>query len=85
MKKFCLAIMFLVGFVASMWIENTYNREASVVSVKNGVTTFEDLTGNLWEAETTEFEYGSEVILIMFNNHTDTNIYDDEIIKALIK
>ncbi len=85
MKRFFVTMLFLVGFVGSMLIENTYNRTARVYSVKHGVTTFEDKTGNLWEYETTDFEQDSEVILIMFTNHTDNNIHDDEIIKVMVK
>lgn len=78
-----MVISFLLIFILCSQIESTYKRNAKVVSVDQEVVTFEDETGNFWEweRETNEREYktNEKVKLIMFNNHTDNKVEDDEI------
>lgn len=77
-------IMFFVviGLVGN--IETHYTREAKVVSVSNGVATFECSCGYLWDWELENgesFRKGDDVTLVMHTNYTDNTITDDVIEK----
>ena len=72
----------LVGVgVFCCYVANNYTRDAVVVSVKDGVTTFEDSAGWLWEYDTMDFRVDDEVVLYMNTNSTDTYFKDDIITK----
>lgn len=62
------------------YIETHYTREARVVKAKAEIVIVEDKCGNEWAFEGEGFEIGQKVTLKMFNNYTDSNIEDDEII-----
>lgn len=82
-KGLILVLAFVLVLVFCSVIESTYRREVKVNAVENNVITFEDENGFLWDWEQEESEkaytIGEKATLIMFNNHTDNNIYDDEI------
>lgn len=69
------------GFIA--YNETRYERPAVCVASYEGEYTFQDKTGELWGWDTTEKTYtvGKEYTLVMSDNHTPMNIYDDPILK----
>ena len=63
-------------------VETYYNRKGTVVEVQNDVIVVCDERMNVWEFEGDGFSVGETVIMKMFTNYTDNNIYDDEIVKV---
>jgi len=72
--------LMIVGFCGR--IENNYSIKATVKEKENGIVTFEDVAGYLWEVERpeTEVHRGDEVKIRFFNGCTDETRVDDEII-----
>lgn len=70
--------------LACGYIENHYNRQATVTNINNKVVTVVDTTDNEWMffAESENSYYiGQDVTLKMDTNGTD-NIYDDFIVNV---
>ena len=86
-SKFIGVIIILILFAIVGTYETHYNRQGTITEKKNNIITIEDTAGNLWEYETnlSDFSIGKKVELKMYNNGTDTNIYDDKIEKIKIK
>lgn len=86
-SKFIGVTIILILFTIVGTYETHYNRQGIITEKDNNVITIEDTIGNLWEYETnsSEFSIGKKVELKMYNNGTDTNIYDDKIEKIKIK
>ena len=86
-SKFIGVTIILILFIIVGTYETHYNRQGTITEKDNNVITIEDTTGNLWEYETnsSDFSIGKKVELKMYNNGTDTNIYDDKIEKIKIK
>lgn len=60
-------------------MESTYERDATVYKITDGITFFDDSCGNRWSSNIEhEFNVGDSVVLVMNNNGTDT-IRDDSI------
>lgn len=82
-------ILVVCSLIILLGIENHikthYKREAIVIDYQGYDTKVEDKQGNIWVFEGSNYELGDEVILSMYTNHTDENIYDDEIINVKIK
>ena len=82
-------ILVVCGLITLLGIENNvkthYEKEAIVIGCQGYDTRVEDKQGNIWVFEGSDYELGDELILTMYTNHTDENIYDDEIINAKIK
>lgn len=82
-------ILVVCGLITLLGIENHikthYKREAVVIGYHGYDTKVEDKQGNIWVFEGSNYELGDEVVLSMYTNHTDENIYDDEIINVKIK
>ena len=82
-KGMALVFGFVLVLILCSIIESTYKREVRVNAIEENVVTFEDECGFLWDWEKEESEkaysIGEKATLIMFNNHTENNIYDDEI------
>lgn len=77
---FVIALVAFCGvLVFSAYIETHYNRECVVVNVSNDVITLKDECGYLWEYQGTGCKAGDKVIAKMYNNHTDSNVFDDVI------
>ena len=76
-------IAFIVAcFLFVSYKESHYTKDMTVYDMRNEIITFEDAQGNLWDYETdidAKFERGQKYKVTMFTNHTDSNIYDDEI------
>ena len=83
-NKLLAFMIALVAFCAvlafSAYVETHYTRECTVIDVSNEVITLKDECGYLWEYEGTGCETGDKVIAKMYNNHTDSNVFDDVII-----
>lgn len=72
-------------FCGCSFIETHYSKMSKVVEVRKDVVTVVDENGYLWAFETSGFEVNDDVKLIMDTNHTDSNIFDDIIVKAIKK
>lgn len=91
MKNMTTIMMLIVTFIIFPGIcgnmQNHYIREGFVTTIeKDDYITIEDNTGNLWDIDfEDDYQIGDRVIMKMFTNYTDTNIYDDEIVKVYKK
>ena len=78
-----VCIAFVVAcFLFVSYNESHYTKDMTVYDMRNETITFEDAQGNLWDYETDidrNFERDTVYKVTMFTNHTDNNIYDDEI------
>lgn len=77
-----LILVILPGIVGN--IENHYTREAQVIAIKGQTVVVVDKTDKVWEFEGEGFIEGDVVKMKMFTNCTNSNVYDDEIIKVKI-
>lgn len=83
MNKF---LKFVVGIAGAFLLlsafgvmESTYERNATVCKITDGITFFDDSCGNRWSSNIEhEFNVGDSVVLVMDNNGTDT-IRDDTV------
>ena len=82
-------ILVVCGLITLLGIEDNikthYEREAIVIGYQGYDIKVEDKQGNIWVFEGSDYKLGDKVVLSMYTNHTDENIYDDEIINAKIK
>ena len=77
----CIAFI-IACFLFVSYNVSHYTKDMAVYGMRNEIVTFEDAQGNLWDYETDidrNFERGTVYKITMFTNHTDSNIYDDEI------
>lgn len=84
-QKALETIVFLIGFVIFMLIVGKvgywdlhYEMDCEVVEIVDNVITLEDSSGNLWEVEDVNLEFGKTYTIVFFNNDTSMRI-DDEI------
>ena len=67
------------------YIDTHYTKEdCEIVEITDEFIVAVDVYGDEWEwsNDGTEFELGDLVGLKMYNNHTEYNIYDDEIVSV---
>lgn len=82
--------VFLFLNAVGLWYEQHYTLQGTVVDTTNNIISIEDNRGNVWEWENTEtdkeeqLEVADSVVLIMSNNATLDNIYDDTIVKITL-
>ena len=85
MKRLIAGFGFLLFFgivgMLGTW-EARYTKLATCIDYKNNIYTFTDNDGHTWEwdSETKSFQIGNFYKLVMDDNHTPNNIYDDKII-----
>ena len=83
-----MMMIIIISFVIINNIETHYNRKGFVSYIDrcNDIVEVEDTTGNVWkwEGDTERFNVGDNVVLKMFNNCTDLEIEDDEILKIIL-
>lgn len=83
MKKYItyfIAICVILFAVYSIgYAETHYSEKAEVTMVIGDLVRAKDTNGNCWEFYGKDFKRGDKVRLIMYNNHTELNIYDDEV------
>lgn len=80
---FIIALLVVFSLLKSLGY-NKYSRIAKVDKIENGVVTFKDENGNLWEWELKKnesYKLDDDVILIMDDNGTEYDITDDKILK----
>lgn len=56
-----------------------YFRYGMIIDIQEKTISVKDNRGNVWKCHGTGFEKGNIVKLLMFTNHTDSNIFDDKI------
>lgn len=83
-KNITLLVIMFILFCWCSWYESHYTREATVINVNNDMVTVLDMTDNVWEFEGDGFTIGDNVKMSMDTRHTDSNIYDDEIVSVKI-
>lgn len=78
-------IIFIVALIIISYAESHYTRQAHVVYLDDctDTITVQDDTLNIWKfyGDTESFTQNENVTLRMYNNYTDLDITDDEIIK----
>ena len=86
-KKVLKTIAFIIGFTIFILIVGRisywdlhYEMDCEVVEIVDNVITLEDSTGNLWEVEDINLEFGETYTVVFFNNDTSIRT-DDEIEK----
>lgn len=86
MKKIIVCLTFIgvifLTMLSANYAETHYSKKAEVVTVVGNSISIEDENGDRWLFYGKGFERGDKVRVIMYNNHTDLNIYDDEIVKV---
>ena len=66
-------------------IETHYTKEAVVINIKNNdEVVVMDEQNEIWSFYGKSYLIGEKVKLVMFNNYTENNIYDDEIVNVKI-
>ena len=75
-------IMFLcIGWLSNQ--EHTYTREVTVHNTQDNTLTVVDNNYNVWSCvvdDTTQYNKGDTLTVVMNDNYTDSNIKDDTII-----
>ena len=82
-KCICAIVIFIVILGACGYVESHYTRkDCTVVSTEGQLVTVEDKQGHVWcyEIEDNAPCVGTKVDLHMYTNHTDSYIYDDEVV-----
>lgn len=79
-----IIVVLLTFFCICAWYEDHYYREATVTSISGSTVTVVDQGGNEWVFTGSGFQANDKVRLTMTTMHTDTNIYDDEIVNAKV-
>ena len=77
---FCIMVVVLFHFVS--YIERTDVKEAVVIEVNNDEVVVVDRAGQEWAFYGDEYSVNERVKLIIDNNHTEDNLFDDEIINV---
>ena len=72
--------IFIMGVAG--YIETHYTREATVVKINEDEIIVEDSIQHHWVFYGEDYKIGDKIKMTMFNNYTDSNIYDDKIIKV---
>lgn len=85
MRVAIIGISALLGFCWCAATESTYKRDATITSINHGLVCATDSRGNDWEFWGDDFYIGQEVTLVMDDNHTTSNIYDDFVKKVLTR
>ena len=82
-----VAIVVLVSILCLCgYIETHYDRQGKVIQIEeNNSVIVEDNCGHIWAFESTDFNVGDNVVMIMHNNYTDNVVTDDIIVNVLKK
>lgn len=90
MKDLLLTLLVIVIIIiATMfcgWAEQHYTKTATVVKTNefNDVVVFIDVQGFEWKCEATNLKEGQKVSLLMNNNKTENDIFDDKIVDVKV-
>ena len=77
-KKITCALGF-IAFLSAVGIVGRFESEYTMHGTVIDETTVQDDRGHLWGYDT-DLKAGSDITITFYNNHTDTVIYDDEVI-----
>lgn len=79
--SFCFLLFFVFVGILGTW-EARYTKTVKCIKYKNNVYTFIDSNNHtwLWDSTAEDFQFDKNYKLIMDDNHTPNNIYDDRII-----
>ena len=79
-------IVFIFSFITVNNLEHYYTIEGEIIKINDNthIVTIEDITGNLWEIEDTNYNINDNVKIKFFNNLTDSNRLDDIIEEVVI-
>ena len=83
MRKNIIILISIIGLALAVLLMVLANRrtiEAKVIDTKDNVVTFEDVTNNLWEYETSDYKI-DDVVILTFNDKGTDFLEDDEIVK----
>lgn len=86
-KYILITIVMITVLIILTTIEHTYTREVTVYKIDNNTQeiTVVDNNYNVWKyytQDTTQYTVGQEITVVMNDNHTDSNIKDDKIVKV---
>lgn len=91
MKNLKTYILITIGFIMFLYVlgrvgyeEDHYTREATVTDIKSEVIYATDTRGYLWSFESSEFNIGDNIEMLMCANHTG-DISDDTIEKVVLR
>lgn len=91
MKSLKTYALIIIGFIVFVYVlgrvgyeEDHYTREATVTSIKNEIVYVTDTKGYYWSFESSDFNVGDEVEMLMCANHTG-DISDDIIEKVVLR
>lgn len=91
MKNLKTYILITIGFIMFLYVlgrvgyeEDHYTREATVTDINNEIIYVTDTKGYLWSFESSEFNIGDEVKMLMCANHTG-DISDDIIEEVVLR
>lgn len=79
-KVITFMILMLALLYCACWYECHYAKDCVVVSVDNDVVTVKDTQGHLWEFIGDDYKITDVVRVTFYTNHTDTELFDDEIV-----
>ena len=82
-EGFIIAFCFLIipGIAGTLESRYSYN---GIITKANGAEVFiEDITGNVWEIESENYQVGDKVRVTFDTKHTDNTRQDDIIIKVI--
>lgn len=79
-KKIMLVVLVIVLLCGCSWYESHYTKDCAVVSIADDVVTVRDAQGHLWEFISDEYKVADVVRITFYTNHTDTELFDDEIV-----
>lgn len=79
-KTVALVVFMLALFYCACWYECHYVKDCVVVRVDNDAVTVEDAQGHLWEFIGDDYKVTDVARVTFYTNHTDTELFDDEIV-----
>lgn len=80
LKKVVVVVLLCLGFYGACWYQTHYTRDCIVIEVTDDYVMVKDKQHNYWKFVGDGFEIGQVVRLTFYNNHTDTDLIDDEIV-----
>lgn len=80
----CCICTFISLFIFICHLEHNYSINGSVYQMEDGIVTFEDISGNLWEIKTEgcKFYLNEKVVLYFNDNCSNSDRTDDKITRV---
>lgn len=82
-ESFIIAFCFLIIPGIAGMLESRYNYNGIITKVNGAEVFIEDVTGNVWEIESENYQVGDKVRVTFDTKHTDNTRQDDIIIKVI--